>query len=43
MTTEPQTLLLHLRITGVVMMALVVVKCRSRRFHWREEMPGSRC
>jgi hypothetical protein len=39
MTLEPQTLLLHLRIVGVVMMALVVVNVLvPARFHWREEM-----
>jgi hypothetical protein len=39
MTTDSHTLLLHLRIVGVVMMALVVVNgLVPRRFHWREEM-----
>ena len=39
MTFSPGTLLLHLRIVGIVMAALVVVNlCVPRRFHWREEM-----
>jgi uncharacterized membrane protein YciS (DUF1049 family) len=39
MTAAPQTLLMHLRIVGVVMAWLVVVNLYvPRRFHWREEM-----
>jgi hypothetical protein len=39
MTIEPQTLLLHLHVVGVVMMALVMVNVWVPvRFHWREEM-----
>ena len=39
MTLSPDTLLLHLRLAGVVMASLVVVNLLvPRRFHWREEM-----
>ena len=39
MTLSPDTLLLHLRLSGVVMASLVVVNLLvPRRFHWREEM-----
>jgi hypothetical protein len=39
MTAAPQTLLVHLRIVGVVMAWLVVVNLYvPLRFHWREEM-----
>ena len=39
MTLSPDTLLLHLRLTGVVMASLVVVNLVvPGRFHWREEM-----
>ena len=39
MTLSPDTLLLHLRLAGVVMASLVVVNLMvPGRFHWREEM-----
>jgi hypothetical protein len=39
MTLSPDTLLLHLRLSGVVMASLVVVNLLvPGRFHWREEM-----
>jgi hypothetical protein len=39
MTFSHDTLLLHLRLTGVVMASLVVVNLVvPGRFHWREEM-----
>jgi hypothetical protein len=39
MTADPQALLVHLRIVGVVMASLVVVNLFvPRRFHWREEL-----
>ena len=39
MTLSPDTVLLHLRLVGVVMAWLVVVNLLvPRRFHWREEM-----
>ena len=39
MTLSPDTVLLHLRLAGVVMASLVVVNLLvPRRFHWREEM-----
>ena len=39
MTLSPDTLLLHLRLAGVVMASLVVVNLLvPGRFHWREEM-----
>lgn len=39
MTIDPQTLLVHLRIVGVMMACLVVVNvCVPLRFHWREEL-----
>lgn len=39
MTIDPQTVLVHLRIVGVVMAGLVVVNvCVPLRFHWREEL-----
>ncbi len=39
MTIDPQTVLVHLRIVGVVMACLVVVNvCVPLRFHWREEL-----
>jgi hypothetical protein len=39
MTAAPLTLLVHLRIVGLVMAGLVVVNIFvPRRFHWREEM-----
>jgi hypothetical protein len=39
MTAVPQTLLVHLRIVGVLMASLVVVNLYVPwRFHWREEM-----
>jgi hypothetical protein len=39
MTLSSDTLLLHLRLAGVVMASLVVVNLLvPRRFHWREEM-----
>jgi hypothetical protein len=39
MTIDPHTLLVHLRIVGLVMAALVVINLFvPRRFHWREEM-----
>jgi hypothetical protein len=39
MTAAAQTLLVHLRIVGVVMACLVVVNvCVPKRFRWREEM-----
>ena len=39
MTLSHDTILLHLRLTGVVMASLVVVNLIvPRRFHWREEM-----
>jgi hypothetical protein len=39
MTAAPQTLLVHLRIVGVVMAWLVIVNLYvPLRFHWREEM-----
>ena len=39
MTPSPDTLLLHLRLAGVVMASLVVVNLLvPGRFHWREEM-----
>ena len=41
MTTDPQTLLVHLHVVGVVMAGLVVVNIYvPRRFRWREEMEG---
>jgi hypothetical protein len=39
MTLSPDTLLLNLRLAGVVMASLVVVNLMvPGRFHWREEM-----
>jgi hypothetical protein len=39
MTVTPDTLIVHLRIVGVVLAALVVVNLFvPGRFHWREEM-----
>ena len=39
MTLNPDTLLLHLRIVGVMMASLVLVNLFvPHRFHWREEM-----
>jgi hypothetical protein len=39
MTFSPDTLLLHLRLAGMVMASLVVVNLLvPGRFHWREEM-----
>jgi len=39
MMTDPQTLLVHLRIVGVVMACLVVMNLYVPwRFHWREEL-----
>src|SRR5262245_58811182 len=39
MTLTPDVLLIHLRIVGLVMAALVVVNLFvPRRFHWREEL-----
>jgi hypothetical protein len=39
MTPSPDTLLLHLRLAGVVMASLVVVNVMvPGHFHWREEM-----
>jgi hypothetical protein len=39
MTISPDTLLVHLRIVGVLMALLVVVNLFvPRRLHWREEM-----
>ena len=39
MTLDPQTVLVHLRIVGVVMACLVVVNLFvPLRFHWREEL-----
>ena len=39
MTLSPDTVLLHLRLAGVVMASLVVVNLMvPGRFHWREEM-----
>ncbi len=39
MTLSPDTLLLHLRLAGVVMASLVVVNLLvPGRFHWRDEM-----
>ena len=41
MTLSHDTLLVHLRVVGVVMASLVVVNLAvPRRFHWREEMSG---
>jgi hypothetical protein len=39
MSIDPQTLLLHLRIVGLIMAVLVVVNVDvPRRFKWRDEM-----
>lgn len=39
MTIDPHTLLVHLRIVGVAMAALVAVNVYvPRRYHWRDEM-----